>query len=437
VAVFALCDANNFYCSCERVFNPKLKGVPIVVLSNNDGCCISRSAEAKAIGIKMGDPWHKISKWAEAAGTRKFSSNYELYGDMSRRIYEVLSRYAPNVEPYSIDEMFLDLTGLPGDMLEHGRIIRQAVLQETKIPTCVGIGETKTKAKLANYLAKQRHEYKGVCDLRDPRFVELVYPTIDVCEVWGIGKAATDKLRAQGVASVADLVRMSLKQVREMLTVTGTRVVAELRGVSCLPLTLVAPQRKGTAVTRTFGVFVTRQDELAEAMSSFATRAAEKLREHGLIAGSMSVFVQTNKFNGDPYYANSVAFDIEPTSDTFAMIENALRGMRAIWRDGYRYWKAGVMLNDLSPEDEYRETLFATRPKAHSDRLMVALDKINGRYGTGSIRPAVNGLEKRWRAQSRFHSPRYTTEVTELMNAKVLATFEGKGVGDFLNNIDQ
>ena len=251
--VFALCDANNFYCSCERVFAPHLRGVPLVVLSNNDGCCIARSQEAKDLGIKMGDPWFKIEKWAVGKGVRHFSSNYVLYGDMSRRLYEVLQRFSPRVEPYSIDEMFLDLDGLGVDLVDHGRDIRSTILQETKIPTCVGIGDTKTKAKLANFLAKKRPEFGGVCDLRDPNACQRLYPTIPLDEVWGIGSASAKKLQALGLQSVADLASFDVTQGREVLTVTGARVIMELQGQSCLPLSLLSPQRKGLAVTRTFG----------------------------------------------------------------------------------------------------------------------------------------------------------------------------------------
>ena len=348
MTVFALCDANNFYCSCERAFDPSLKNVPVVVLSNNDGCCIARSEEAKDLGIKMGDPWFKIAKWAVLQGVRQFSSNYVLYGDMSRRLYEVLGRFAPQVEPYSIDEMFLDLTGLPDDLVAHCGRARAAIRRETKIPTCIGIAETKTKAKLANYLAKKRPQYAGVCDLRDRDACAALYSSIPVDEVWGIGAASTRKLQALGVETVADLVALNPQHARDILTVTGARVVMELKGESCLPLALVAPQKKGLAVTRTFGDAVTDWERLAEAVSTYATRAGEKLRRHGLLASFMTVFIQTNRFIPEGYYSNSASFRIEPTQDSFALIESALRGTRRIWRDEFRYWKAGIMLNDLT-----------------------------------------------------------------------------------------
>ena len=411
---FALCDANNFYCSCERVFDPALRGVPVVVLSNNDGCCIARSQEAKDLGVKMGDPWFKIEKWAVGKGVRRFSSNYVLYGDMSRRLYEVLQRFSPRVEPYSIDEMFLDLDGLPGDLVEHCRGTRVTVLRETKIPTCIGIGNTKTKAKLANFLAKKRPEFGGVCDLRDAATCAALYPTIPLDEVWGIGRASAAKLQALGLATVADLAGYNVNQGREVLTVTGARVIMELQGTSCLPLSLIAPQRKGLAVTRTFGESVTAWDELAQTVSTFAARAGEKLREHGLLACSMTVFIQTNRFVPGEFYSNATTFGLEPTQDTFALIRDALRGVRSIFRPGYRYWKAGVMLNELIDAGTAPVQLFPSRDPVRSARLMATMDCLNGRFGRGMVRPAVSGIERRWKAKAEHLSPRYTTRLEEL-----------------------
>lgn len=415
MAVYGLCDANNFYCSCERVFDPALRGVPVVVLSNNDGCCIARSQEAKDLGIKMGDPWFKIEKWAVGKGVRRFSSNYVLYGDMSRRLYEVLQRFAPRVEPYSIDEMFLDLDGLGVDLVAHGREVRAAILQETKIPTCVGIGDTKTKAKLANFLAKKRPEFGGVCDLRNPDDCAALYATIPLQEVWGIGQASAGKLQALGLETVADLAGFNVTQGRNVLTVTGARVIMELQGEDCLKLKLMAPQRKGLAVTRTFGEYVTEWEELKQTVSTFATRAGEKLREHGLLACAMTVFIQTNRFVPGEFYSNAATFGLEPTQDTFALIRDALRGCRSIFRPGKRYWKAGVMLNDLIDATTAPAQMFPTRDPERSARLMATIDHLNGRFGRGMVRPAVSGVERRWTAKAEHLSPRYTTRLTEIV----------------------
>ena len=415
--VYALCDANNFYCSCERVFDPSLRGVPVVVLSNNDGCCIARSQEAKDLGIKMGDPWFKISAWAKGEGVRQFSSNYVLYGDMSRRLYEVLCRFAPRVEPYSIDEMFLDLSGFGGDLVGQGREVRAAVLRETKIPTCLGLGDTKTKAKLANHLAKKRPEFGGVCDLRSADACAALYPTIALGEVWGIGGASAAKLQALGLNTVADLAAFSLDRGRDVLTVTGARVIMELQGESCLPLSLLAPPRKGLAVTRTFGEPVTEWPELAQTLSTYAARAGEKLREHGMLACCMTVFIQTNRFKGD-FYSNAATFGLEPTQDTLALIRDALRGARGLFRPGYLYWKAGVMLTDLIDARTAPRQMFPSLDPERSARLMQTLDSVNGRWGRGTLRPAVTGMERRWTAKADYLSKRYTTRLGELATVR-------------------
>ena len=418
MAVFGLCDANNFYCSCERVFNPQLRGVPVVVLSNNDGCCIARSQEAKDLGIKMGDPWFKIEKWATGQGVRQFSSNYVLYGDMSRRLYEVLQGFSPRVEPYSIDEMFLDLEGFGPGLVDHCRNARAAVLRETKIPTCIGIGETKTKAKLANHVAKKRPAFGGVCDLRDPAVTAELYPTIALDEVWEIGGASAAKLKAIGLETVADLAAFDVKKGRDILTVTGARVIMELQGTSCLSLALMAPQKKGMAVTRTFGAAVVSWDELAQAVATYATRAGEKLRKHGLLACYMTVFIQTNRFVPGEAYSNAASFRIEPTQDSLLLIRDALRGVRSIFRPGFKYWKAGVMLNELVDATTAPLQMFPTGDPVKAARLMATLDSLNGRFGRGMVRPAVSGLDRRWTAKAEFLSPRYTTRLDEIAGVR-------------------
>jgi len=401
----------------RTAFNPTLKNVPVVVLSNNDGCVIARSQEAKDLGVKMGDPWFKVAKSYEAQGVRRFSSNYVLYGDMSRRIHHVLERFSPRVEPYSIDEMFLDLKGLPGDLVAHCRDARATVKCETKIPTCVGIGDTKTKAKLANRLAKKRPQFNGVCDLRSADDCAALYPTILLSEVWGIGGASARKLQALGLETVADLAAINLQQARDVLTVTGARVVMELQGTSCLPLSLLAPQRKGLAVTRTFGAVVLTWDGMAEAISTYATRAAEKLRQHGLLATSMTVFIQTNRFVTGDYYGNAASFRIEPTQDTFSLIQDALRGTRSIWQPDRKYWKAGVMLNELIDATTAPAQMFPTKDPVLSAKVMATMDSLNQRFGRGCVRPAVAGTQKKWTARADFLSQRYTTRLNEIMEA--------------------
>ena len=317
--MFALIDGNSFYCSCERAFDPRLRGKPIVVLSNNDGCIIARTQEAKDLGLKMGEPWHIASKRAGLKSVVWMSSNYALYGDMSRRMYEVLVERAPAVEPYSIDEMFMDFAGIP-DMATLAADIRDHVRRVAKIPTCVGIGPTKTIAKLANKVAKAYRTGVGVCDFSNSDARLAAYPTIDISDVWGIGPASAAKLRKRGVNSVADFLAVPKEEIRGLMTVVGARTHAELNGISCIPFSETPATRKSLAVTRSFGRAVTDWPEMEQAIASYATRAGEKLRRHGLIASAMQVFVRTNEFNHDPKYANQSTFGIEPTMDTLMLI---------------------------------------------------------------------------------------------------------------------
>ena len=414
--VFGLIDGNSFYCSAERAFAPALRGVPLVVLSNNDGCAIARTTEAKALGIKMGEPWHLAQRRPECKAIEWRSSNYPLYGDMSRRMYEVLAANVPQIEPYSIDEMFLDLAGIP-DLEAFCRRLRDEVRRVAKIPTCVGVGPTKTIAKLANRIAKDDFSLRGICDLRDEAARAALYDELPVSMVWGVGGKTVEKLNRVGIASIADFVRLEPQQVRDILTVIGARVQAELRGQSCLPLTLMPPPRQAIAVTRSFGRLVTSWAELREPVAMFATRAAEKLRAEGLEAGHLAVFAHTNPHNGDDWYSGSRAARIEPTADTMALIGEAVRLLRAFWRPGFRYFKAGIMLGDLAPARQ-QAGMFATRDTVKSARAMAALDAVNARFGRGTLRPAATGMLKAWAGRQARHSPRYTTRAEEMLIAK-------------------
>jgi len=416
--MFALIDGNSFYCSCERAFEPKLRGVPLVVLSNNDGCAIARTDEAKDLGVKMGDPWHIIGKRSEMKTVQWRSSNYSLYGDMSRRMYEILLDAVPFVEPYSIDEMFMDYRGLTFDLAEYSAQIRDTVRRVAKIPTCVGIGPTKTIAKLANKLTKKNRAGPGVCDLSDASYRASEYRDIALGEVWGMGRASVAKLRTSGVHTVADFVAMQPDQVRDLLTVVGLRTHAELRGVSCVTLTGLSYTKKSLAVTRSFGRTVTAWSEMREAVASYATRAGEKLRQHGLQATAMQVFMHTNRFNGDKAYSGGLTVEIEPTADSFALIASALRLARSVWKEGFRYQKAGVVLVDLYRREELPAPMFPSRDPEKSARLMEAMDAVNAREGKGAIRPAHVPASPRWRGRQRNVSPRYTTQVDEIMRVQ-------------------
>ncbi|WP_338662654.1 Y-family DNA polymerase [Pararoseomonas sp. SCSIO 73927] len=418
-AVYGLIDGNSFYCSAERAFAPALRGRPVIVLSNNDGCAIARTAEAKALGIRMGDAWHLIRDRQGMDQVEWFSSNYALYGDMSRRVYQVLAERVPRVEPYSIDEFFLDLD-MPGDLALRCWRLREDVLRITKIPTCIGWGPTKTIAKLANGVAKDRPKLQGLCDLRDPAARARLYEELEVGEVWGIGGQTTKKLVSMGVATIAQFVALGPELVRDMLTVVGARVQAELRGVSCLQLAQMAPTRKGIAVTRSFGRPVTTWPEMREAVAAYAARAAEKLRAEGLQAGHLTVFLHTNPHRPDePWHSGQRGARIEATADTRDLIREAVRLLEPLWRDGCRYFKAGVMLNDLSaPEVQAR--LFATRSPEASRKVMAVLDAVNLVHGAGTLRPAATGMTRAWSTRAARRSPRYTTRIEDIMGATVL-----------------
>ena len=417
---FGLIDGNSFYCSCERAFSPRLRGRAVVVLSNNDGCAVARSMEAKSV-VKMGDPWHMARKRPEvrAARVEWISSNYALYGDMSRRMYEVLAARVPRVEPYSIDEMFLDMD-TPADAADLAHTLREAVRRIAKIPTCVGIGPTKTIAKLANAVAKGNPALDGVCDLRDERDRQRLYERTAVDEVWGIGGRTADKLRQLGITTVARFVAMPPREVRSLLTVVGTRVQAELQGVSCLALSDAAPARKALAVTRCFGRPVTRWAEMREACAHHAARAGEKLRAGGLVAARMAVFLHTDPHSGDPWYSAQRAGRIEPTDDARALIGEAVRMLAPLWRDGHRYMKVGVMLDDLRDKAHEPCTLFPTREPRQSAALMRAMDQMNSRYGRGTLRPLATGIARPWGTRAGMLTQRYTTHPGEMMQARAL-----------------
>jgi DNA polymerase V len=313
--------------------------------------------------------------------------------------------------------MFCDMD-VPGDALALAHELRAAVRRIAKIPTCVGLGPTKTIAKLANALAKDEPGLGGVCDLRDERDRTRRYQRLPVGEVWGIGRRTTDKLAALGIDTVARFLAMPRRDARALLTVVGARVQAELRGVSCLPLGLVAASRKGIAVTRSFGRPVTVWPDMREAVAHHAARAGEKLRAEGLVAGRMTVFLHTNPHSGDPWHSAQHGGRIEPTADTGALIGEAVRMLRPLWRDGHRYSKVGVVLDDLRDEEAQPRGLFPTRDPVKSTRLMAALDAVNARHGRGTLRPLATGLARPWGTRHARLSHRYTTRVDELMEAE-------------------
>jgi DNA polymerase V len=417
--MFALVDCNNFYASCERVFQPKLEGRPIVVLSNNDGCVIARSNEAKALGIPMGAPYFQIERLARRGRVAVFSSNYALYGDLSRRVMQSLARFAPAIEIYSIDEAFLDLSSLNWDLTAYALDLARTVRQWTGIPVSIGIAPTKTLAKLANRLTKKGHSPAGSVlvwsRLDDPA---ALLTTIPVEEVWGIASRWGKRLRERGIEHALALQNADPKWLRREFGVVMERIGWELRGVPCLALETQPPPRKQILVSRSFGNKLTARDDLWAAIASFASRAGEKLWAQGLGAQALNVFIQTSPFDpAGPHYANAATASFEvPARDTGALIRAALRGFDRIYRPGYAYHKAGVLLMDLVPATLAQATLFQTavEDSARAAHRMEVLDRINQRYGRETLRYASAALSDQWRMRAQLKSPAYTTRWAEL-----------------------
>lgn len=414
--MFGLIDGNSFYVACERAFDPRLVGKPVIVLSNNDGCAIARSDEAKALGVKMGEVWHLSKRKPDFRSVIAKSSNYALYGDMSRRMFEVLTEEFSRVEPYSIDEMFVDLTAFA--RTDYCRRVRARVRREVKIPTCVGIGPTKTLAKLANKRAKREKSLGGVCDLSDETARHEAFRAMPISEVWGVGGASQTKLNALGVFTVEEFAAMPSSAVRKLMTVVGQRTHAELNGEPCMEMTLAPSEKQTVSVTRMFGRPVETWNDMREALAAHSARAAEKVRKHGLVATGVQVFIHTHPHSGEPWYHGQRAFGIEPTSNSFAIIRQVMAAGRAIWRPGLRYAKAGVILLDLKEVQDLPRDLLPTIDPVRSERLMSALDGLNARFGRGTVRPGGIRQITTWSTRASNVSPRYTTRISDLMEVR-------------------
>jgi DNA polymerase V len=415
--VFALADCNNFYVSCERVFQPSLEGRPVVVLSNNDGCIIARSDEAKALGFTMGDPYHLNKEKLTRHDVIVLSSNYALYGDMSRRVMDTLGIFTPEIERYSIDEAFLNLAGFERrGLTDDARLIRATVRRGTGIPVSIGIGPTKTLAKIANHLAKAQPEADGVRELTTAD-VDDALADIAVREVWGVGPRWATWLEAQGMATALDLKRADPKAMRRKMTVVGERLVYELNGRPCLPLEMVEPPRQGLTVSRSFGQTLTALQPIKEALVQFTGRAGEKLRRQHLMAGQVLVFVTTNRFSAmQPFYANSATVRLPYRTDfTPDLVEAATQLLETLYQPGFHYQKCGVMLLDLSPATQVQADLFDTRDRRREEWLMRALDSLNADHGARTVQVGNNGGQRpAWAMRQAFRSPRYTTNWREL-----------------------
>lgn len=417
-------DVNAFYCSCERLFRPDLAERPIVVLSNGDGCVVARDARVKALGVPMGQAWFEMKSFAREHGIVAFSSNYTLYGDMSRRVMSVLGQFSPDVEVYSIDEAFIDLTPqpkLPGNAT--GQAIRNRVLRWTGLPVCVGIGATKTQAKLADWIAKHDATLGGVCDLTTMAPTELScrFHEIEVREVWGVGRRLAERLRKFGIRTVADLAAADARRLREHFSVVLERTVRELQGEACMDLEQDIPARQQIIASRTFSAPVYEADDMAESIRQYMGRAAAKLRSQGSVARTLGIWIETNRFRTQDAQHNGSGTVTLPkaTDDSGVLIAWAVVLMRKIFKPGHRYWKSGVMLLDLAAKGAEQLALFDAPPILVEDRrsnAMQVLDAVNAKWGRGTLGIGSAGLRggRSWSMQRRMLSPRYTTRWEEL-----------------------
>lgn len=419
----ALIDVNNFYVSCERVFNPKLNGKPVVVLSNNDGCAVARSNEVKALGVAMGAPWFKLKDLAKQHGIIGLSSNYALYADMSNRVMSILGEFSPDQEVYSIDESFLDLTGFTSrDLIHYGQQMRKRILKWTGLPVCVGIGATKTLAKLANHCAKKRPAFNGVCNFNSMASDELdvILAEIEVGEIWGVGRKLAPKLQALGFNSVLDLKRASPDRLRQQFSVVMEKTIRELNGTVCIELEEISPAKKQIISSRSFGFPVRDYNGLAESITLYISRAAEKLRRQHSYAGSLHVYIRTSPFKpDDPFYSNGMTIPLpNHTDDTRQLVNIALWGLKQIYKPNYNYAKAGVMLGEIVSIEGVQTDLFSqiqSSPK--SSTLMTTMDQINRKMGKESIKLASEGFARPWKMKQGNKSPSYTTRWGDLPRA--------------------
>ena len=422
--LLALVDGNNFYVSCERVFRPDLIGKPVAVLSNNDGCIVARSQEVKDLGIKMGVPLFQVQHLVKQHNIQLFSSNFALYADMSARVMSILEEFAPGLEVYSIDEAFLDLTGVcHQNPIEYGQRIKKAVFRATGIPVCVGMGPTKTLAKLANYAAKKWKQTGGVLDLSDPLRREKLMRIVPVGEVWGIGSRTAAKLNQIGIHSVWDLATQPSQRLQAQFNVTIARTVLELNGVACSELEETAPDKQQIICSRSFSRRITDYGELSQALAEFCSRAAEKLRRQQSVTGCITIFIRTSPFNTqEPHYQRTASLKLaSATQDTRAIIATANRMLKAIFKAGYSYQKCGVQLSQLQPVSSPGQIeLFGFADNAlltENRPLMQAVDQINRRFPK-AISVAASGFDKTWKSKSERVSPGYTTDWRELVEVR-------------------
>ncbi len=418
----ALVDCNNFFASCERVFQPKLEGKPIVVLSNNDGCVIARSNEAKALGIPMGAPAHQIKEILQRNNVKIFSSNYILYGDMSDRVMNTLTQYTPDIEIYSIDEAFLNFNGFDYCSLnEYANKIRREVKQFTGIPVSVGISSTKTLAKLANRVAKKNPDRNGVCLLFDESEIKSILEKTVVEDIWGIGRNHTKMLNRNYISNAWQFRQASPDFIRKQMGVVGQRLQMELKGTACQAIETESPDKKSICNSRSFGVMVEKFEEMRESVTHHASKVAEKLRRQKTFANMLTVFILTNPFKENlPQYNASKTVTLPlATSDTLELVHHASEALQMIFKEGYKYKKLGVIVTGIEPANRLQLNMFSKTDIKKSTDLMKVLDDMNHRYGSGTLKVASEGFEKRWKNRQELLTPCYTTRFEDLLRIKI------------------
>lgn len=431
--MFALIDGNNFYVSCERVFRPSLLGCPVIVLSNNDGCAVARSDEAKALGIKMGHPWFKVQREFPGSGVIALSANFPLYGDMSNRMMGIAAGLGPCQEIYSIDECFIDLAGVPGDLTKRSHIIRERIQRWIGIPCGIGIGPTKTLAKLANHIAKSAARKPGsyprelaqVCNLGalPASDIDSLLARTDVGEVWGIGPRIARQFQEAGIHTALDAARLDPALVRRRWSVVLERTIRELQGQPCIPLENAPSPKQQIACTRSFGRPVSELQPIIDAVTAFACRAGEKLRRQGGLAAQVLVFIHTSPFRAhEPQYSRSIVVPLRrPTASSFELVHATTTGLRAIYRHGYLFARAGVMLLDIQDGRQEQGELDLDAVPSQAPALMHALDSINDRFGKGTVRlgsAGVQSIQRDWEMRQTLKTPAYTTDWRDLPVAR-------------------
>ena len=415
--MYALIDCNNFYVSCERIFNPALEGVPVVVLSNNDGCIISRSNEAKAIGLKMGEPVFKRKDEIEKHQVRVYSSNYALYGDISQRVMDTLRSFTPQLELYSIDEAFLDLSGIEVDFGDYGKKIRSAIFKRIGMPVGVGIAPTKSLAKVANHIAKKR---EGVFVIASERERDWALRNTPIDDVWGIGRQYTTLLKRMGISSAFEFTQLSTDWIRNHMTVTGHRLREELLGNPCLSVESVMPAKKNIATTRAFGKKISDVEYLREAVSTYAVKCAGKLRRQKSVAAFLTVFIHTDPFSEkERYISRSLTLTLPiPSNSDMILAKAALHGLSQIFQPNLLYKKAGVIVSGISPNTAIQGNLFVQHDNEKLGSISQVSDYLNARYGSGTVKLAIQGSGREWRLKQEKLSPGYTTRWNDILNVK-------------------